>query len=315
MPDIGDLMEQLRDLVNLPRRQHALIAAVRPWHMICSCMDILEDAELAITAYLSAPFPASAGEKYLFVYGTLQALFGQQDALVNLHESLGIPYELTPTLRAIRDARNDAVGHPTRRRSGNRETYHFISRITMTRSGFQLVGLSTDHSASSFRSVDLVQMIERQRASIGDALQRLLDVLQAEEEAHRSMFRHENLADLFSSSLGYCFEKVKEATWAATDRAWGAVSFSEIEQALRTFKEKLSQRGLLGALVGVDSTLELLVYPMDELHCFFDDACDRQCTTKAAYIFADFVERQFEELKEMATEVDEDYRAGAESTT
>jgi hypothetical protein len=47
-------------------------------------MDIINDAESAMGAYLEHEFPSDTGERYLRIYGVMQALFLQQDALVDL---------------------------------------------------------------------------------------------------------------------------------------------------------------------------------------------------------------------------------------
>ncbi len=77
-----------------------------------------------------------AGNKYMYVYGTLQALIVQQDAVKNLTESLKIPYTPDQKLKDIRDIRNDSVGHPTKRGGGTGSAFNFISRITINNQGF-----------------------------------------------------------------------------------------------------------------------------------------------------------------------------------
>ena len=50
---------------------------------LCSALDIIEDTTLAIKSFQSCEWTTKAiGMKYLLIYGLLQALFVQQDALV-----------------------------------------------------------------------------------------------------------------------------------------------------------------------------------------------------------------------------------------
>jgi hypothetical protein len=43
-------------------------------------MDVIDDVDSALQAYLDKDFPEETGEKYLRVYGVMQAMFLQQDA-------------------------------------------------------------------------------------------------------------------------------------------------------------------------------------------------------------------------------------------
>ena len=56
---------------------------------------LLRIADLCLEAFLETDIDGfDAGNKYMYVYGTLQALFVQQDAVEHLIESLKIPYPL-----------------------------------------------------------------------------------------------------------------------------------------------------------------------------------------------------------------------------
>jgi hypothetical protein len=76
-------------------------------------MDVVEDSELAIDAYSTGNVREKDGERCLRLYGLLQALFLQQDAVINLCESLKIQKKIEdyPKLKEIREIRNDSAGH------------------------------------------------------------------------------------------------------------------------------------------------------------------------------------------------------------
>jgi hypothetical protein len=103
MTTIQDLESQIRDFITAPRRQAHLLKNNAFWAMLCSSLDIIGDTELAIEAYLagekkaqeseqSAKTPQNLGDHYLILYGILQVLFVQQDAVKHLAESLAIVY-------------------------------------------------------------------------------------------------------------------------------------------------------------------------------------------------------------------------------
>ena len=80
------------------------------------------------------------GENYLRVYGLLQAIFLQQDAIRCLHDQfVGASLEPQLNWKEIRELRNLSSGHPLEKsdRSGTRRT--MISRITIVDQGFQLM--------------------------------------------------------------------------------------------------------------------------------------------------------------------------------
>src|SRR4051794_28180115 len=98
MKTIHELESEIRDFVNSPRKQAALFRCRATWGMLCSSLDVIGDTELALSAYLASTeakpkdqdYLITTGNLYLTLYGVLQVLFVQQDAVRHLSESLGI---------------------------------------------------------------------------------------------------------------------------------------------------------------------------------------------------------------------------------
>jgi hypothetical protein len=78
---ISDLEHKIRNYINRPRKQSKLLKDSTAWNMLCSCLDVIGDTELAIQAYKDFKNLKKDGFKYLTVYGILQTLFLQQDAI------------------------------------------------------------------------------------------------------------------------------------------------------------------------------------------------------------------------------------------
>jgi hypothetical protein len=143
----------------------------------CSSMDVLEDTYYAISFFVASAQEEECelGERYLRVYGVLQAFALQQDAITSLCKALGAPD--LPDLTAIahiRELRVAAVGHPTLqdRPKCRPRSAHFISRITLDRNGFQL--LSGDGSGKTiFRDVLIPDLAREQETHILELLRRL----------------------------------------------------------------------------------------------------------------------------------------------
>ena len=146
---------------------------------------VIEDTDYCLEAFLTKDiegldedgnkYVLATGTKYMYVYGTLQALFVQQDAVKHLAESLQIPYTCDPSLKEIREIRNDSVGHPTKRGKGS--AFNFISRVTIDNQGFKLSTAYADGRDDFRRPVDIPDLIRTQRdvfiGVLRDVLERL----------------------------------------------------------------------------------------------------------------------------------------------
>jgi len=142
------------------------------WLQLCTSMDVIGDTELAIDAYRVNDYKDN-GMLYLAIYGLLQALFLQQDAAVNLCEVLNVKVNIWEyeKLKEIRTIRNNSVGHPTKINATKAKpaTYAFISRITMTKEGFQLITENANQKAV-FTNVNIPQLIEEQNVYIKEII-------------------------------------------------------------------------------------------------------------------------------------------------
>lgn len=312
---VNDLKQEVRNFINNLRKQHALLQDTAAWNMLCSCLDLIGDTELAIAAYDQAHEPKDEGGKYLLVYGILQTLFIEQDAVRNLCEALGISYTADPLLEQIREIRNDSIGHPTKRGGGKGKAFSFISRASLSKLGFDLMTTYPDGQSPLFRHVKIPSLIESQQVILAQTLTAALKELMKEEAEHKAMFKSDHVQDDFPKVLHYYFEKVYEAIHGNTPAEFGSTHIKLIAEAIEAFKAKLDKRGILKAYNSVTYLLELLDYPISQLSEYFTQPNSSALGNKSAYIFAFFVERQLEELKGIAVEIDEQYNAGGKETT
>ena len=95
--EIFEQMTEVRGLVNEGRKHHELCQDKAKFSQICSSMDVIEDTEQAITAFQRTDFGRNVALGYLTIYGVLQALFLQQDAVANLHEARKVKKLERPT--------------------------------------------------------------------------------------------------------------------------------------------------------------------------------------------------------------------------
>lgn len=170
---IVNLIEEIRDLVNSHPRQKKLLKDSRNWQRLCSSMDTIEDTEEAIYEYLKLPEFSGLGSGYLYLYGLFQTLYVQQDAIRSLSKALlkkNINFKKEyPNIYKVREIRDDIFGHPTDRDNDKRS--HIISRMTMTKSSFQVLDYYDDHN--EFRMINVLQSIEQQSKDISIILRQI----------------------------------------------------------------------------------------------------------------------------------------------
>lgn len=183
---VAQLHEEIHSFIEASGLKNQLLHDQKRWGKLSSALDLLRDTQLALEAFLNLhpdiEVEDTKGDQYLAVYGALQALFLQQDALGHVHEVLEVPFSPDETLREIRDVRNDSVGHPSNRRGG--QSFHYIGPFSISRRGFQLMSVPAS-GGPTFREIDLFALAARQNDSMGDALEELLKLLRERGAAAR----------------------------------------------------------------------------------------------------------------------------------
>jgi len=253
---------EIRDFINKPMKQFNLLKNHKLWNQLCSSLDVIGDSDLAISAYINSEFGTNDGDKYLRLYGVLQALFLQQDAVTNLCESLGLPNNLTshPKLKEIRDIRNDSIGHPTKR--GNYQSYHFISRVTITNSGFQLIS-DYGNNKTTFKDISVIDLIKEQRKYLPEILKKVINVLKAEEKAHKDKFKMEKLEAVFPATFSYYIDKIFESVGKSEHAQLGLMHVELVKEVMDNLKESLQKRGIeIDTYDSIKYHYELLEYPI-----------------------------------------------------
>ncbi|MGH4122449.1 MAG: hypothetical protein ACREV6_05920 [Clostridium sp.] len=213
---VANLIKNLRKIINNPRKQYELIQRSGDWSKLCTCIDTIEDTESAIEYYLRLKdFDAHTGG-YLFIYGLLQALFLQQDAIGNLHDGIfeSSKYlkdilERFQELRNIREIRNDSIGHPTNRGG---KSYHSIVQHSINKNGFELYS-DFDDEVDKFKNINLIEIIKVQRDVIAYSLKGILRKLEEEETLHKKIYSDNKLQNFFIHRH-YCIEKLSNCLYS-----------------------------------------------------------------------------------------------------
>ena len=303
-------ISKIRDFINFasPRKKHALMQDSALWYMLCSSMDIIEDMEFALESYLTEdPDISEIGRMYLLIFGALQALYVQQDAITHLHQALDIPYTRDPSIENIREIRNDVAGHPTNRR--NKKAFNFIGRSSLGVHEFRLMTLDPikgDIFKPKYVNVNVVDLIVTQRSVFLDVLSKVIETLKEEEVEHRKQFAGKKLADAFSDTT-YPFEKIFDVVLNThSDHAPLVGSYVDrISECFMAFKEGLKDRGEPDD--NISDGYEYLEYTLKHIKSYFDNEQKTHIQEKDIYIFACHAQKQIDELRDTAQCIDEEY--------
>lgn len=307
---LNERISEIRDLINSSRKQHQLLQDSALWYMLCSCMDTIGDTEEALESFLKKDTDSSdKGRNYLRIYGALQALFVQQEAIKNLHEALKIPYTEDASLEKIRHIRIDAAGHPTKR--GNKKAFNFITRLTLSAQEFHLMTLYPTKSDSKklnskHADINVPDLIATQKRIFEDVLNNVIEILKEEEVNHRKKFADKKLADAFQHTT-YPFTKIFEAILSTNSPHAQLVGgyIDEILKSVETFKTGLRERDEPDD--NIEDIYKNLDYALQHIKAYFHAPEETHIHREDTYIFADFAKRQIRELKEVAREIDERY--------
>ena len=305
-------------MINAPRKRAILMRDRSNWFQVCSSLDVIEDTNLAIDAYVDGRIVSTVdghayGTEYLAIYGLLQSLFVQQDAVNNLHQALGIPFSINDhdMLRSIRKLRNSSIGHPTRQDRPKQDpiTSNFISRHSIYRGGFTLLS-SSNSNYPVFNNINLFSLVATQRKSISNILEELSTALSHELDPHKEAFRLAKLQDTLPPSLSHAFEKIDQAVRRREPVELGLYGINTVKQALRDFEDALRRRGIeVDTYDRIKYLLEDLEYPLEQLNLFLQGSTSDIVNTTLASIVASFVRQYVYELAFLAKELDDEYES------
>lgn len=309
-------IQAIRNLINEPRKQHILFKNRPSWNQLCSSLDVIGDSTLAIESYPTLSHQSEPGPMYLIVYGLLQALILQQNAIRDMCNVLGLEENIKkyPRLEEIRGIRHDTAGHPTKTwpTKDRPEAYHYISRITLSPNGFQLLS-SYRNGGEEIRDINIPKLLEDQKKYVSQVLRRVVKQLETEMTAHKKKFQNEKLVECFPEVWSYHISKLAEGTYKRTkvNAVMALVSLHSLENILEAFREALARRGIeLDTYDSVKWLYNELEYPLSELRDFFEAVKKMSNPTldhRAAYIFACYIRDKIGELRKIAQEIDENY--------
>ena len=303
--EIYEQVIKIRDFINGARVKAELLKNKPLFYQLCSCMDMAEDTQIAINAFGKKEKPEK-GEVYLEIFGLLQALFLQQDAALHLTEALEfeVSIEEYPRLKEIREVRNDAVGHPTKRGNPVR-SWNFIIQHSLSYESFEIMAWHSPegHTRTVVKTRDIMQ---DQQKYITEILKKTFTEIKRRDTDYKARFKMKKIVDTLPDTMGYWCEKMYSAVSRVDELNLGEFGATSAQNALRGFEEELTRRGIaIDTYPGIELTFNELRYPLEKLQGHFSSQATLD--TEAAHIFVDFVRIKLKELKKMAEELDSEF--------
>lgn len=299
--EVSQLESLIREHFGNHRLSINLMPDTKQLNRFFSALDCVGDAECGLTAYLEMSEPDNVYECYPLIYGALQMLYVEQDAVKAISEITGLDYDHKKQVKEIREIRNASIGHPTQTLDGQS---HYIARASMTTTSFDLLSVSNDERPFNMRRVNMVDLIEKQRDALRKVLSLVYQKIRRDAMDHKKHFVGEKLADCFPPSTDYLIRKLYEASCDDCTRLVGKPHIKMLTSFLDEFEKALSARGL--EVITSDEVSEIR-YALEELKKYFSDESESKLNSQDAYIFISFVEQEFQHIRKHAEEIDENY--------
>jgi hypothetical protein len=304
---IENIFEEIREICNHPWKRELVFQDKIIWNRLWASLDVIEDSQIAIDDYSNLSEFSSSEKGYLYVYGILQALYLQQDALCNLNKALfgrGIDFKSEhPKLYNIREIRNNSVGHPTGR--GDGKSFHGISRMTIEKKGFQMMSsFPKSDGEDDFEDVNILSCIATQNELLNEILNNTMEKLKSEFDSHMNKFKEKKLIDIVPTTIDYHFSKLYEEYVDLFPVV--KINFEMIFKIYNSIKQGIIDRySSLSALPGIEQNTKTLDYIFERLNR--DLIKDRIEDEIELQIFIDALKSHFNELKSMIIEIDEEF--------
>ena len=308
MSRISEQIETIRALIREPPRRAAIRQNDEDWQRLCRSLDALGDTEMAFEAYSQMSDSDPPGSSYMLVYGFVQALSIQQDAVRCLHRALDIVYEPDPVLDEIRAVRN-AVTHPS---DGRFKEFRLVARSTLDKYGFTLCRAKPATGEQEYQDVGLIELLDKQRTAHEFGLKALIEALRKQEMEYRERYRDEPLASVLPPVLDYYFEKLYEAACGNESWEFGTLHMDRIREAVKRFQAALTKRQLIGVYDNIEYRIEQITYPLQQLAHFFEERGKGRLNARDAEIHIAFMRCKVSELRKAVLEIDAEIAAPLE---
>lgn len=298
------IINKIRERINSIEKQRLLINDLGKWLQLTSSLNVLEDSYRAVQFYCDSAFPESAGGRYLYIYGLLQALYLQQDAATGISDSLfgkKINWKTEyPNAYYAREMRNDVSGHPTNRGGGKLVIY--LEQISLRKETFGYMRCYSDENKESeYVGINVQKAIDDVHNCINTILGKTSDALENEYREYLKRFRGVKMKDVFNG-LVYAKEKV-----LANDISVKPAEYQNTKGMVEKVKNELIAR--YGSVDTVDAFANILK-KIDTVFNLIDNELDTVLEpTRGALVqcLLEYLFDRLDELEELCIEEDQKF--------
>lgn len=247
-PELIGKLEELRNFLHLSVIAKTFVWEDKnnngSWSKLWTSFDNIHDTQQAIERY------KQGGTGKLGIYGLLQAMSVQQDAIKHLEQSVGLTATKLidmPELRQLRDVRDETTGHPTNTRRARNNSQYTDGTITYTSMWTSENNLGESSKLSYYvwsvngadkKSIDLDEAIKSQAIRLTEIIVKVTKELKKKEAAHISKFKGKKMTDIFNQT-NYYFSKLYSFEQS---REYSRICFKTLEKQYNEFKEGIKKR-------------------------------------------------------------------------
>ena len=185
--DLIQIIEKIYKYSEKPYLKQRLLKDDKNYKKFYVSLDTIRDTNIAISNYLELNDDDFIQNKYLFLYGVLQALFLQQDAIKHFSESLSNEKLLNnEKLNKIREIRNISIGHPTNKSNG--KSFHLIIRNSISKNQFDIINYFPNEESKT-ETIYIIEIIKEQYKLLYEIMENLKSKIEKEITEHKSKFK------------------------------------------------------------------------------------------------------------------------------
>jgi len=304
MSKIDVILTQIRDLINWWWLQETLLEDKVSWNRLCTCLDTIGDVEVAIREFQE--INKENKYTYILIYGLLQWLYLQQDTVGLLNLSIRwekidykkIDWEI---FSKVREPRNNIIWHPASVR-WTEPSFFIISRNTISNQWFEILNYLPQSWWTEFDWVLFEDIIKIQSEWIYSILLDIKNHLMNEIETHKKQFGWDKLMNHFPWLLSYQIQKLYE--WIRrSDYPISGLSLKSFDDSIEKIEKGLISRykdwyNQQHEVLKIKHIINILsnYYGWTKVLEEYD-----------AEIYIDVLRKEFEELKPMLEEIDEEF--------
>lgn len=207
----------------------------------------------------------------------------------------------------IRGIRNAAIGHPTKQNQKGTRYYNYISRISMTKHGFDLLRHSRPREFDMV-NVDIPTMMRDQLSDVVQGYKEIAKKLEEADRMHKEKFKETRIEDIFPSAMGYFFEKIGQGISAHSsgDREFGQSNLRMLKETYEKYEIALKERNELSEYTEFDLGEYFHAIKRIEEYLSGESGSMEELDAR---IYWSYLRSEHSSFMQIAKEIDEQYQA------